>query len=203
MKLKSLFLASLTCICVAASAQQPIDEFIVKLKQENEKISTITSHFKQTKTLPIMDEPIISEGSFYFDRNGKVCMEYTEPQGDILLINGETVQMITNGKQAQSKNRFAELKSLLISCFKGDLQQLGNCNFSLKNEKNLYVVTAEMNNGKAKGLPSKVILSYDQKDYTITSMEMDEANGNITLYQLSGKKNNQPIDESVFTPKKK
>lgn len=203
MKFKLFILVAFALGSFAVSAQQPVNEVISKLKQENEKISTISSHFKQTKTLPIMDEPIISEGSFYFDHNGKVCMDYTNPQGDILLINGETVQIVTNGKQSQSKNRFSELKSLLIACFKGDLNQLGNCKFTLVDSKTSYIIVAEMNKEKSKGLPQKVILTYDRKDCSISEMKMEEANGNTTLYQLSSKKINQPIEEQVFTTKKK
>jgi len=47
-------------------------------------------------------------------------------------------------------------------------------------------------------------LMYDLKNKTLTSMQMDEYNGNSTLYEMSGVKTNGNVDAKVFDiPEKK
>jgi len=51
---------------------------------------------------------------------------------------------------------------------------------------------------------AKIVLTYDLKSKLLTTMQMDEYNGNSTLYEMSGLKTNGNIDAQVFViPEKK
>ena len=46
---------------------------------------------------------------------------------------------------------------------------------------------------------AKIVLTYDLKSKLLTKMQMDEYNGNSTLYEMSGLKTNDDIDEKFFS----
>ncbi len=182
-------------------AAEPTSDFINKLKSENEKVNTIVCPFNQEKHFEILENAILSKGTFYYQKDDKVCMSYNDPQGDLLLINGEQFVMITNGKtqskNAQNKNKFGSLKNLLFACFQGDLNSIGNCSFNYSEDASSYIIDVEMKK-KNRILPDKLHLRYDKSNYLLTYMEMEESNGTKTIYKLEGKKINTSIDAGVF-----
>ena len=51
---------------------------------------------------------------------------------------------------------------------------------------------------------AKIVLLYDLKSKLLRSMQMDEYNGNSTLYEMSALKTNSQVDAKVFDiPEKK
>ncbi len=183
------------------SAAEPSKEFINTLKIENEKIQTIVCPFNQEKHLEVFENPLKTNGTFYYQKDNKVCMSYDNPKGDLLLINGDQFVMITNGKtqnkNAQNKNKFGALKNLLFACFQGDLNSIGDCSFDYSEDSNHYIIVAEMKK-KSRILPEKLLLKYDKKNFIISYMEMLESNGNKTVYILENKSINESVDTNVF-----
>src|SRR5687767_3937625 len=71
---------------LAAYAQYPgynsisdLSSFKKKFATESAKVLSITSDFKQDKTLTALTETITSSGKFRFKRNNKVRIEYVKP----------------------------------------------------------------------------------------------------------------------------
>lgn len=188
-------------LSIKSFAVVPSAEFITKLKQENEKIISMTCPFSQEKKMEILENPIFSNGQFYYEKSDKVCMNYIDPKGDLMLINGELFVMIANGKSmeknAQNKNKFGALKNLLFACFQGDLNALGDSNLDFEEDDNYFIINVEMKK-KSRILPEKLYLKYDKKDFSISYMILHESNGNSTSYELKNKKINMKLDSSVF-----
>ena len=80
-----------------ANAQK--DAAIDKILKTNEKYQTVSCDFTQVKTMAMVDQKIESAGTLYFNRADKLKMDYTNPKGNLLLISGESLLMIQNGRK--------------------------------------------------------------------------------------------------------
>lgn len=198
-KLLFIILTVIPTLLVAQKA--PSSELLDKIMSENKRIKSIECPFTHTKYLPFMSENIISKGMFYYDINGKVCMDYIEPAGELLLINGDLFKMVANGKErkmnAQSKSKAGELSNLLFACFQGNLSGLNDCKITYEETADLYIMTVVMLK-KSKMLPEILVLEYNKKDYSIERMKMEEDDGSFSLYELKGKKINTDITKDKF-----
>lgn len=185
---------------ISISAQTTLIE---KIKAANDKVSSITCHFTQSKHLLMMEQAVVSEGTLYYEK-GKMCMQYSKPSGDLMLINGHTFTMKANGKQqvvnAEKNAQFNELKNLLMACMQCDINKITN-DFAGKTayqeSSDAHTYTLERDKKGKKGF-YKVVLKIDKKSLTLNTLEMYEMNENYTVYSMTNKKLNESIDAAVF-----
>ncbi|MDR0661386.1 MAG: outer membrane lipoprotein carrier protein LolA [Prevotellaceae bacterium] len=206
-RLSFLILVILTSIAVNAQTISSADAAILdKIKQANDKHTSIVSNFKQLKHMPILGENILSNGKFHYNRPEQLAMVYENPKGDLLLISNDKMTMVASGKRREastkSNAKMRGMKNILASFIQGNIQQAGADKISIKETQNLYIVTAEI--GKAnKSNISKATAQYDKSDLTITLLNLEESDGTYTVYELVGKQLNKLIDQSIFQAPKK
>lgn len=207
--MKNLSLLAFVLLSSIALKAQTISDAdaatLSKIKQANEKHTSITSTFKQTKHMPVLGEKILSNGSFYYAKPEQLAMRYDDPKGDLMLINNDKATLISSGKKREvstkSNAKMRGMKSILASFMQGDVMQVGADKIAVKEVGNHIVVTAEL--GKAnKSNISKVIGSYDKNDLTISILRTEEADGTYIIYELVGKQLNKAIDSKVFQASK-
>ena len=92
------------------------------------------------------------------------------------------------------------LRNVLLYCVHGKPAVLATENgaeiTAEKKEKGYEVVLTSTK--KAPRGYAKIVLTYDLKSKLLTRMQMDEYNGNSTLYEMSDLKVNTAIDTFVF-----
>lgn len=195
--------------CIAVNAQNVSEAdaaTLKKIKQANERHTTITSSFNQTKHMPILNEKILANGSFYYNKPEQLMMVYENPKGDIMLINNDKMTLIAAGKRREastkSNARMKGMKNILASFIQGDVMLVEASNITCTETPKHIVVTADI--GKEnKSKISKVTASYDKSDLTIAIIRTEDADGTYTEYELVGKQLNKPIDQSIFQAPKK
>ena len=193
-----------TCIAVlfaavfAANAQNTpeCDAAIAKIAQANTKYNTVTCKFNKTVNMVMMEKELKSEGDLTYVRPSQLKMEYTNPAGDLLEINGDALTLIS-GKQKRNQNvkgdgRMATLKNTLLYSVGGDVQGVINeTNAQVKFEETPQYYIFTLNKGKgAKSQYVELVLSYSKKDLSLCIMKMVEPNGNYTVYETPAKKFN-------------
>lgn len=193
-----------TCIAVlfaavfAANAQNTpeCDAAIAKIAQANAKYNTVTCKFNKTVNMVMMEKELKSEGDLTYVRPSQLKMEYTNPAGDLLEINGDALTLIS-GKQKRNQNvkgdgRMATLKNTLLYSVGGDVQGVINeTNAQVKFEETPQYYIFTLNKGKgAKSQYVELVLSYSKKDLSLCIMKMVEPNGNYTVYETPAKKFN-------------
>jgi hypothetical protein len=57
------------------------------IRQEAGQVRSVRARFVQTKHLPILAKPFVSEGRFYFQAPGSVRWEYLKPVRSVLLVH--------------------------------------------------------------------------------------------------------------------
>ena len=182
----------------AANAQNSpeCDAAIAKIAQANAKYNTVTCKFSKTVNMVMMEKELKSEGDLTYVRPSHLKMEYTNPAGDLLEINGDALTLIS-GKQKRNQNvkgdgRMATLKNTLLYSVGGDVNGvIAETNAQVKFEETpqYYIFTLTKGKG-AKSQYVELVLSYSKKDLSLCIMKMVEPNGNYTIYETPAKKFN-------------
>lgn len=198
--MRTILFSFLICLASTLVAQ---DATLSKIKQQNEGYKTITGSFKQTITLAT-GKVTEKNGQLYFERTDKMSMHYEEPATDLLVINGDQFYMARGKRKnlfnTEKNKRMAELSNTLLCSMTANLEELAQENdakliVNSDAKYNVAILTAEKK--QARGY-KQIILSYDKKSGMLCQMQMDEWNGNSTLYVLTAHKANKQINEALF-----
>ena len=197
---KILVFAILLCSTLVTNAQT--NEIIERISTANLKVTSITAGFNQVRHIAFMEGDVKSNGSFYYTKPDKLAMKYTKPEDDLMLLSGEEFVMIANGRYSKrsikQNSNVSQIQNILSSCLQGDVKKMNTSELKQLENATQYIITAKLNKTQGNAI-EQVIVSYDKKDMTLSSLQTIEADGSYTLYILEGKKLNTTIDESVFT----
>lgn len=179
-------------------------EILSRIAENSRKIQSISCRFEQTKHIKALKNDVQMSGNFYFQSLDRVCMQYSSPQGDLLLMNGNDFVMISGGKRSatnvQNNPSVRQMQNLLIACIKVNFDKLplgkGGKIVTETTEK-LYKITL-LFEGTTKRYFSSVVLEVDRNDLSLNVLRMNEPNGNFTEYRFSQKQFNTKIAENVF-----
>ncbi len=188
------------------SGYQPVSDIAAFKKQfsaEAMKINSITSNFRQEKTLTALTETISSYGSFNFKRANKVRLEYTKPFSYVMVMNGDRMLVKDDGHEntvnLKSNKLFQQVNRIVVDCVQGTI--LDSKDFTSKVFENPKEFLLEMTptSKNLKGFFQTIILIVDKKDYSVQSIRMNEPSGDTTIITFTEKKVNAPVSDSVFT----
>jgi outer membrane lipoprotein-sorting protein len=177
-------------------------QFKTQFAAEAGKIQTIKSNFVQEKSLAMLSEKINSEGKFYFKRSNHVRIEYEKPFQYLMVMNGEKIMVKDDQKEStmnvKSNKIFQQVNNIMIDCVQGSI--LDNKDFKVRVFENDKSWLMEMTPADAalKEFFSTIVIFVDRKDYSATSIEMNEASGDKTVIRFSQKELNVPIADEVF-----
>ena len=188
-------------VCIGLHAQNDI---LSEIEKGNAAYNTIQGDFTQTKTLAAKGTKVQSEGMLYISGDHQMAQHYQTPSADVLIINGDDFYMVRGKKKNKfntDKNKtMRSLRNTLLYCVHGKPAALAAENgaeITAVQKSDGYEVTLVSTKKTARGY-AKIVLLYDLKTKLLTRMQMNEYNGNSTLYQMSGLRTNQPIDASVY-----
>ena len=196
-----IILAGMSLMPMAAAQPDGQDKALEVLEQKNSSRKAFYGNFKQTKTL-VSKKEIKSEGTLYFSAPDKLSMLYTSPEGEKMIINGDTMLNEREGKNNKfdlTKNKSMHtLAATILYSMQGKISELAKiCNADINTVQNAsgWTVTLTAKTKAAKGY-SSIVLAY-KSDGTICSMEMTEFSGISTLYEMDSITTGVP-DENVF-----
>ncbi len=196
-----LTLSFLLCTLFTQAQDQKI---LQDIQNANSSIKSLESHFVQTQTLAAKKKTVTTEGTLYLQDSDKMAMHYNAPSTDLLVINGNDFYMSRGGRKKlynTAKNAMMErLQATLLHCLHGQptpLAQKNESELSIATTKEAYIVTLTAKKKQSRGY-AKIVLTYDIKTKLLSSMQMDEFNGNSTTYTMSNIKTNTSLDSAVF-----
>lgn len=177
---------------------------LAEIEKANAGYNTIQGKFVQTKTLVAKGNSVKSDGLLYISGENQMAQHYQAPSTDLLIINGNDFFMIRGKKKNRfntGKNKMMRgLRNTLLYCVHGRpavLAQENGAEITTVKKANGYEVVLTSTKKTPRGY-AKIVLLYDLKTKLLTRMQMDEYNGNSTLYEMNGLKTNQPIDASMY-----
>lgn len=179
--------------------------FKQQFAKASQNTQSIQADFVQEKNLSMLSDKIVSKGKFWFRKENKVRMEYQQPSYYLMVMNGKDI--FTRDGQKQNKvstkgnKLFEQINRITVDCVQGNV--LNNPDFTTKVLENAQYYRLEMT-PVSKALQQyfkNIELLVDKKDYSVSSIEMQEAGGDNTIISFLHKQMNVNIPDAVFTVK--
>ena len=178
-------------------------KFRIDFSAATQKILSIKSDFIQEKNLSMLSEKIISKGKFWFKKENRVRMEYSQPYQYLMILNKDKV-FIKDGKKenkisTRSNKLFQQINKIMIDCMQGTA--LNNPDFKTRlfeNKTNSLIELTPVTKN-LKELFKSINVIVDKKDFSVASIEMLELSKDNTLIRFTNKELNAAIPDQLFT----
>jgi outer membrane lipoprotein-sorting protein len=181
-----------------------LDEVIRKVQEQQKITNTLEADFRQEKILALLAKPEVSTGHFTFSKPNNVLWRYDAPKRvEMLIANG----MLTTYYPELNKAEQIEVKRYQDRIFKymgasGAIDELGAYfDFTFRNVSTAPSFELDLK-PKTKGIAKRVRhikIWIDKKSYLTTKFEYTEGDGDITRYEFTNVRVNQPIEQRRFT----
>jgi outer membrane lipoprotein-sorting protein len=180
-----------------------LDEVIKRVQEQQKKTNTIEADFRQEKILSLLAKPEVSTGRFVFSKPDKVLWMYDAPRRvEMLISNG----ILTTYYPDLNKAEQLEVKRYQDRIFKymgasgaiDDLAIYFDFTFTNRADTPLYLLDLTP---KTKGIAKRVQhirIWIDKKSYLTTKFEYTEGDGDITRYEFTNVKVNEPVAQNRF-----
>ncbi len=178
------------------------DAFKSVFQEAAKKTTSIKSDFIQEKTLSLLSDKIVSKGKFWFEKENKVRMEYTQPFPYLLIMNNGKIFVKDGQKENKvstgSNKVFQQVNRIMLDCVGGTI--LSNPDFSAKiyEGPKSYLLDLTPLAKNLRALYSSISILIDKKDYSATSLGMTELSGDTNLIRFLNKEPNVPLAASLF-----
>jgi outer membrane lipoprotein carrier protein len=197
--------ATLSFSALAATVDpNSLDEVIRKVQEQQKSTNTLEADFRQEKILALLAKPEVSNGHFTFSKPNNVLWRYDAPKRvEMLISNG----MLTTYYPDLNKAEQIEVKRYQDRIFKymgasGAIDELGTYfDFTFRDVSNAPSFELDLK-PKTKGIAKRVRhikIWIDKKSYLTTKFEYTEGDGDITRYEFTNVRVNQPIEQRRFT----
>lgn len=207
--MKNLFITSFLLIASLFPAHAQMKEvsnlepFNKRLMSEAQQLESIESDFVQEKYLDIFDEKILSKGKFYYKKENRICMEYSEPMSYLIVINGNKLKIVSDGKTSitnlGSNKMMNQVQDMLTACMVGDLSKLSdNYKLSYYEDDRYYRVEIQPVERSVRAYIAQIEIHLDKRDMSVYKLRLNETESNYTEYTFRNKKTNGLIDEKIF-----
>ncbi|MBQ8594134.1 MAG: outer membrane lipoprotein carrier protein LolA [Bacteroidaceae bacterium] len=205
--MKKTFLSTILLLAVTLLYAQH-DVRTAEIEKMNAAYTSFQCQFTQEDVAAGTGKKEQLSGTLYFQRPDRMAMHYTQPESDLLVINGDLFYM-KRGKRDRRFNtaknaRMRSLSSTLLACMMGNVAEVAATNgadIEVDEKGGNYVVILSARKKQPRGY-SRIVLEYRKSDGLLQQMQMDEFGGKTSLYTLASHQTNAPIQESLFMVKK-
>ena len=184
------------------SAVADLVKFKTAFSAATQKTISIKADFTQDKNLAMLSEKITSKGNFWFKKDNRVRMEYNQPFKYLMILNKDKVFVKDGQKESKvstkSNKMFQQINKLMIDCMQGTM--LANTDFKTRvfeNKNSALVELTPVIKGM-KELFKSINVVVDKKDFSVTSIEMQELSGDNTIMRFTNKELNASIPDTLF-----
>ncbi|MBQ8887874.1 MAG: outer membrane lipoprotein carrier protein LolA [Bacteroidaceae bacterium] len=205
--MKTILLSLCLFVSTLLSAQNSV---LTEIEKANAAYKTIEGAFTRTQVNVAKGTSVKTEGALSISGEDQMAQHYKAPCKDVLIINGNDFYMVRGKKDNKfntAKNKTMRgLRNTLLYCVHGKPAALAAENgaeITAEKKANGYEVVLVSTKKTPRGY-AKIALTYDLKTKLLVRMQMDEYNGNSTVYEMSNLKTNGKVDTQVFDiPEKK
>ena len=191
-------------IALSAGAQTvTLEQVIKKVQEQQRRTHTLEADFRQEKELALLAKPEVATGTFTYSRPSNVLWTYAAPKRvQMVIANG----VLTTYYADLGKAERIDVKKFEDRIFKymgatGAIDELARYfDFTFKDSKSKPVWELALTpKNRAVGKRVKSIkLAIDKKTYLTTKIEYVEGDGDITRYEFTNIRINQPVPPNRF-----
>ncbi len=181
---------------------QDVPSFKKALQKKNDTTHTIISNFEQKKKLEVMEEAIVTNGKFYFQKPGKLRWEYTDPFDYLIVINDDQVMIEDKGNTSEfdmgNNKLFQQVNDLLVNLVRGDIFSNNDYSATFFTNESTYKVKLSPNSQEMKDYMQAIHIIFDKESLRVQQVEMMENEGDFTRIVFTEKQLNEEIPADLF-----
>jgi outer membrane lipoprotein-sorting protein len=166
---------------------------------------TIKSDFVQEKELSMLSEKIVSKGKFWFKRDNRVRMEYTEPFQYLMIINQNTVYTRDGQKEnkisTKSNKLFQQINKIMVDCIQGSVLDNPDYKINVFENNQGFLIELSPTGKTLKEFFKNINIFVSKKDYSVTRLDLHEQSGDKTTITYLNKELNTNLADALFTIK--
>ena len=191
-------------IAFGAGAQTAtLEQVIRKVQEQQKKTHTLQADFRQEKELALLAKPEVSTGTFLYSKPSNVLWTYTSPKRvQMVIANG----VLTTYYADLNKAEQIDVKKFEDRIFKymgasGAIEELARYfDFTFSDSKSKPVFTLDLTpkNRAVSKRVKRIKLWIDKKTYLTSKIEYVEGDGDITRYEFTNLRINEPVPHSRF-----
>lgn len=152
---------------------------------------TYNMDFTQTRRLKVSGKTTVMKGHLDFDGKEKLTMNYSDPEGDFFIIDGNQVKMNLMGVKAEMDSEKVPMVKLqratLLNCLTGNWEQAAkdnNATSSVTEKTGFRTVKIAAKGAVPRGGYKAVTLTYRIKDGRVSRLILEEPGGIETTYEM-------------------
>lgn len=209
MSMRTLFVAA-ACAALAtvpvhaAPKGETLEQVVKKVQQQQKKTTTLQANFRQEKELALLSKPEVSTGTFVYSKPNNVLWSYAAPKRVQMLI---TAGVLTTYYPDLNKAEKIEVKRFEDQIFKymgasGAIDELGryfNFTFTDRATDPGYLLDLTPKSATIAKRVRHIRIWIDKKTYLTDKVEYTEGDGDITRYEFTNIKVNEPVEAGRFT----
>ena len=210
MKKKTILLVLFVLLGVSVWAQneKPLTEIesqkvVAELTEAAVSMQTLQCRFMQEKISSMLAEPTVAEGTMHYAAPDRLRWEYTKPYAFALVVNGERIVKVTDGKaevvDGKSNRMYQGIVSIIMGSASGKkLFDTSVFDVVMYDDNEFWRAEMTPKRRDMKRMFSQLIFRFDKKTKGISRVEFKEASGDITSIRFEDIKLNEAIGEGKF-----
>ena len=203
------YLAAVICAAVAGtsslSAAGPVtlETVIRKVQEQQKRTHTLQADFRQEKEMALLAKPEVSTGTFVYSRPNNVLWTYKSPKRvEMVIANGVMTTWFPElGKAEQIDVKRFEDRIFKYMGASGAIEELGryfDFTFTQSKSKPFYVLDLTPKNRAVAKRVQRIKLWIDKTTYLTSKIEYVEGDGDVTRYEFSNLRINDPLPPNRF-----
>jgi len=203
------FLAAVLCAATVAAAPALIaapvtlDQVIKHVQEQQKKTNSLQASFRQEKELALLAKPEVSTGSFVYSKPNNVLWSYDTPKRVEMVIAGgvlTTYYPELNKAERVDVKRFEDriFKYMGASGAIDELARYFDFTFTDSKTKPVYVLDLTPKNRAVAKRVRHIKIWIDKANYLTSKIEYVEGDGDITRYEFTNIRINEPVPASKF-----
>jgi outer membrane lipoprotein-sorting protein len=169
------------------------------------KTETIKCDFTQEKNLSMLSDKIVSKGKFWFKKEDLLRMEYNKPFDYLMILNKDNMYIKDGQKEnkisVKSNKIFQQINKITVDCVQGAVFNNPDFATSVYENKNDYLVELSPVTKGLKEFFKNIDVVIDKKDYSVTTIAMNENSGDNTIIHFTNRELNTAIPDALFAIK--
>ena len=179
------------------------NEIMASLTETATSMQTMQCRFVQSKTMAMLAEPSVSEGRMYFASPDRLRWEYISPYPFALVVNGERIVKVTDGKaevlEGNSGRMYQGIVSMIMGSASGkNLFDTSTFDVILYDDGTFWKAEMTPKRRDMKRMFSQLVFHFDKKTQVIDHVEFIGSGGDVTLIRFEEVRVNEGIYKQTF-----
>jgi outer membrane lipoprotein-sorting protein len=207
---KRISMLAVLCAVLASTASLQaatpvtLETVIKKVQEQQKKTRTLQASFRQEKELALLAKPEVSTGTFVYSKPNNVLWAYEAPKKvQMVIANGVMTTYYPDLKKAEKIDvqRFQDriFKYMGASGAIEELARYFDFTFTDSKAKSVYVLDLTPKNKTVEKRVKRIKLWINKTTFLTDKIEYVEGDGDITRYEFTNLRVNEPVPPARFT----